>query len=222
MSAVTLNEIKDNRTPMAHKNRLKVSMCHRQIPLDGVNRILDVYMNKYDDNSPDLREFGIEITAVSKERGDEAQHSETRTMKIPYLDSGNLKTILTDAGKIMLPPAITDIDRDDTPLASFVSKAAYFTYQLDIVVIHAAHGTERVLSITQSHYESKFFTGFSIPWRYAALFLVKFTSIQNESAFMQNELHRVNKGFIPEPQPARMNRTGLLEKEEKSIQFSEK
>ena len=221
MSSDMLHEMKENRTPSDHRARLVVTMCHRQIPLDGVNRILDVYMNKYGGSIEDLREFGIEITSVSKERGVDSNQSETRTMKIPFLDTANVVAVLRDVGRALLPPAVSDSEREDQPLVVCNSRASHFTYRAEVVLVHAAHGVERLLAISQQNYETKHFAGFSIPWRYTSLFLIKFESIKNEAAFMQNEWHRVKQGVIPEPQPFRMNRTELLNKEDKSIRFAE-
>ena len=221
VSADTLHAMKDNRTPIAHKARLVVEMGHRQTPLDGVNRIQDLFMNKCGEDPNDIRDFGVEIISVSKERGDESTQSETRTMNVPFLDSEHFKTILLDAGRAILPPAITDVNRDDTPLASFESVATHFTYRAEIVVINAKHGTERILAISQQNYETKFFAGFSIPWRFTSLFLIKFTSIQSETAYIQNEKHQTAKGNIPAPNLERMNRKHLLEAETNGIHFVE-
>ena len=222
VSADTLNEIKENRIPAAHRSRNVISMCYRQIPLDGINRVSDIYMNQYEGNVTDVRDFGVEINSISKQRGTDSTQSESVSMRIPFLDTANFRSILHEAEKAVLPAAVDDLEKEETTLYTTTSQASYFQYQAQIVVIRAECGSERILSISQSNYADKVFSGLSIPWRYTSPFLIKFNTVQQEIAFMQNEKQKVKRGFIRQPEPARMNRQELLDIENNSLRFQEK
>jgi hypothetical protein len=122
LRADTLNHMKYNQIPAHHKPRLVRAMCHRQIPLDGVHRILDVYMDHYRGDHTNLRDFGIAITTTSKERENDTTQMENTHMKIPFMDYLHVKTILQEAEKAMLPPAVEDDEKKESSLFSQISK----------------------------------------------------------------------------------------------------
>jgi hypothetical protein len=219
LSADTLNHMKYNQIPAHHNPRLIRSMCPRQIPLDGVNRILDVYIDHYRGDHTDLRDFGIAISTTSKEQGTDSTMTETTHMKIPFMDYLHVKTILKEAEKAMLPPAIKDDDKEESSLFSQHSTSTYFNYRVEISVLRATQGSERILHIIQENEKDQIFNAFTIPWRFTSILLVKFDSARQEIAYMQNEIYIASKGHIQAPRIERMNRTDLVEAEEAATHF---
>jgi hypothetical protein len=66
LSADTLNHMKYNQIPAHHKPRLVRSMCHQQIPLDGVNRILDVFIDHYREDHTTLETLELPFQPRAK------------------------------------------------------------------------------------------------------------------------------------------------------------
>jgi hypothetical protein len=196
-------------------------MCHRQIPPDGVNRILDldVYIDHYRRDHNDLRDFGIAISTTSKERGNDSTQTEMTHMKIPFMNYLHVKTILQEAKKTMLPPAIDDDDKEETSLFSQSSKSSYFNYRVEISVLRAMHGSERILHIIQENDKDQIFYAFTIPWRFTSILLVRFDSARQEIAYMQNEIYIASKGHIQAPRVERMDRSELVKAEEAATHF---
>jgi hypothetical protein len=219
LSADTLNHMKYNQIPAHHKPRLVRSMCHRQIPLDGVNRILDVFIDHYRGDHNDLRDFGIAISTTSKERGNDSTQTENTHMKIPFMDYLHVKTILQEAEKAMLPPAFEDDEKEESSLFSQISKSTYFNYRVEISVLRSTHGSERILHIIQENDKDQIFNAFTIPWRFTSILLVKFDSARQEIAYMQNELYITSKGHIQAPRMDRMDRSEIVEAEEATTHF---
>ncbi len=137
------------------------------------------------------------------------------------MDYLHVKTILQEAEKAMLPPAFEDDEKEESSLFSQISKSTYFNYRVEISVLRATHGSERILHIIQENDKDQIFNAFTIPWRFTSILLVKFDSARQEIAYMQNELYIASKGHIQVPRLDRMDRSELVEAEEATTHFQQ-
>ena len=194
-------------------------MLMRQVPLDGVNRILDVTIKHYIDSQSEQFATGIQIVASSKEREQTLDKTEHRTMNISIHDWKAFNDVLREAERIILPPAIEDHKRDDPTIASFIADGDVYKYKADIVFIHGPHGSERILQISQEKEKDRHFQGFAIPWRYTTVFFKKYESVRQETVFMINDQQRMIRGMGKSSNLHPMAREELLQSEESLLKF---